>query len=107
MVIALSMELNQVNTIEEMQSVVNVYLHDHKIGMPRGQAGPLICLAEEEQQPYATVVAAPKPQTEQHKTDPNHNPIKFHGNTDGNAGGDVYAVKGGKKGNGKGSGYGQ
>ena len=75
--------------------------------MPRGQAGPLICFAEEEQQTYATVVAAPKQQTEQHKTDPNHNPIKPHDNTGGNADGDIDAVKGGKKGNGKGKGYGQ
>ena len=91
-----------------MQRVVNVYLHDHKIGMLRGQAGSLICLAEEEQQTYAAVVAAPKQQTELHKIGPNHIPIKFHDDTGGNGGGEgLDAVNGGKKGNGKGNGYGQ
>ena len=46
----LAIQLKNADFVEEMQSIISVYFHDHKIGLPRGQGGPLICLAEEEQQ---------------------------------------------------------
>ena len=55
----LSLQIKQAKTIEEMHSLVNVYLHDHKTGMPRGQAGPMLCLADQEEQTqtYVTIAA--------------------------------------------------
>ena len=88
----LSLQLKQAKTIEEMQSLVNVYLHDHKTGMPRGQTGPIICLADQEEQTqtYATIAAnanknANTPnKPEDTKEDPEQR--------------DLDAVKGGKQG---------
>ena len=55
----LSLQLKQAKTIEEMQSLVNVYLHDHRTDMPGGQIGPMICLADQEEQTqtYVTIAA--------------------------------------------------
>lgn len=86
--------------------MVNVHLHDHKTGMPRGQTGSLICLAEQEDQTYAAVVASSLPPYDSIAIIS----IKADNLPDangGNGGGDLDAAKGGNSGNGKGTGYGQ
>ena len=57
----LAIQLKNADSVDEMQRIIIVYLHDHKIGLPRSQGGPLICLAEGEPQTYAAVAAAPPP----------------------------------------------
>ena len=55
----LSMQLKTAKTVEDMQNIINVYLHDHKTGLPKGQQGPMLRLAEEDKEPtYAAVAAA-------------------------------------------------
>ena len=98
----LSLQLKNADSVEEMQSIITIYLHDHKIGLPRGQGGPLICLAEDEPQTYAAIAA----------TQPPDQPLAHDNNIipkEGSAAlpGDLDAVKGGKQSNGKGKGYGQ
>ena len=46
----LAMQLRDVKTVNEVRNVINIYFHDHQIGMPRGHAGPMLCLNAEEQQ---------------------------------------------------------
>ena len=52
--ITLAMELRKANTTDEVQSVVNVYLHDNRIGLPRGMQGPMICLATKDEEENKT-----------------------------------------------------
>ena len=94
----LSMPLKAAKTVEDMQSIINVYLHDHKTGLPKGQQGPMLCLAEDETAPtYAAVVATNV------KTDI----IKDKEAAKEQEEGDLDAVKGNRKDKGKGKGYGQ
>ena len=44
------MQLKDVKTVNEVRNVINIDFHDHQIGMPRGQAGPMLCLNAEEHQ---------------------------------------------------------
>ena len=37
-------------TISEVRHIVNIYMHDYQIGMPRGQTGPMLCMASNEEQ---------------------------------------------------------
>ena len=63
----LSFQLKTAKTIGEMQSLVNINLHDHKIGLPKGQTGPMLCPAEDEEEQtrtYASVVASASKQSE-------------------------------------------
>ena len=105
----LAFELKKANTIEDIQSLITIYLHDPVTGLARGQPGPLICMTaqqpEEEvaktepqsysqavtmAQPHAIQQAQPKPEQSQEA--------------------DLNAVKGGKGKNdnkGKGKGYGE
>ena len=83
-----------------MQSIIIINLHDHKIGLPRGQGGPRIRLAEDDPPTYAVVAVA----------QPSEQPLAPSKPTadDSTApGGALDAVKGGKQANGKGKGYGQ
>ena len=97
----LAIQLKNADFVEEMQSIIIVYFHDHRIGFPRGQGGPLICLAAEEPQTYAAVAAAQPPEqaTTANKTLADNDPKQEDGELD--------AVKGGKQSDGKGKGYGQ
>ena len=44
----LAFELKKADTIEDIQSLITIYLHDPLTGLARGQPGPLICLASQE-----------------------------------------------------------
>ena len=39
---ALAIDLKKAATTEEMQSIINSYLHDHRTGLPRGALGPML-----------------------------------------------------------------
>ena len=39
----LPLQLKNADSVEEMHSIITIYLHDHKTGFPRGHSGPLIC----------------------------------------------------------------
>ena len=87
----LSLQLKAADIVEAMQSLVNIYLHDHKTGFPKGHTGPMICMAEEEHTPtyveVATAVNTNTPTT--------NSPGKDKASDETNVG-DVDAVKGGK-----------
>ena len=99
----LSLQLKTAKTVEAMQNLINIYLHDHKTGLPKGQTGPMLCLAEDETtQTYAMAAAAAN------KTPDNispNNPDKIKDPEESREE-DLDAIKGGKKGQGKGKGYG-
>ena len=45
--IALAMDLRKATSSDEMQNIINIYLHDHRTGLPKGTPGPMICMAEQ------------------------------------------------------------
>ena len=45
---SLAMELKKASTIDEIQHVINTYMHDYRTGLPRGMPGPMICLTTKE-----------------------------------------------------------
>ena len=47
---SLPMELKKADTVDDIQYIINTYMHDHRIGFPRGTLGPMICLTQTEQQ---------------------------------------------------------
>lgn len=46
LVVNLSIQLKSEQAVEVMQSIMNIYLHDHKTGLPKGLAGPMLCSAD-------------------------------------------------------------
>ena len=40
----LAIQLRDLKTVNEVRDIVNIYMHDHMIGMPRGQVGPMLCM---------------------------------------------------------------
>ena len=42
----LSMELRKLNTVDEVQNAINIYRHDHRIGLPRGVPGTMLAMTE-------------------------------------------------------------
>ena len=45
--IDLSMELRKATKVDEIRNMVNIYRHDHRIGLPRGVPGSMLALAED------------------------------------------------------------
>ena len=45
----LAMQLKDAKIVNEVRSIINIYMHDHQTGMPRGQSGPVLCVAAEGQ----------------------------------------------------------
>ena len=43
---ALALELRNAISLEEMRSIISIYMHDHRTGFPRGMPGPMICTIE-------------------------------------------------------------
>ena len=43
---ALAIDLKKAGSTEEMQSIINIYMHDHRTGLPRGTPGPMLGLIE-------------------------------------------------------------
>ena len=93
----LAMDLKRATRIEQMQSIINVYLHDNKIGLPRGMPGTMVCLTIEEE---TDKTERTKEETFQTNTTSEPNP---NGDSSFNA-----ATKGKQKGDGgTGKGHGQ
>ena len=99
----LAFELKKVNTIDEIQSIITIYLHDPMTGLARGQPGPLICLASQDDNNNTgcTHEAAPEKAEARHSTHDTHTPTQPKPDTD------LNAVKGDKKDKSKGKGYGE
>ena len=94
---ALAMELKKATTIDEMQSVVNIYLHGNRTGLPRGMSGPMICLAATEE--------ANKTEEPRKDNHPTNKPSEPRPEDDNSLNAET---KGNKKGDGStGKGYGQ
>ena len=45
----LAMDLRKATSADDMQHVINVYMHDHRTGLQRGVLGPMICATTEEE----------------------------------------------------------
>lgn len=97
-----AMQLRNVKTVDEVRNIVNIYLHDHQTGMPRGQTGPMLCMAENGQADIAD-----KPTGENNTKELTKEDVKDKDNH-WDEGGDVNVAS---KGNGKGKkgskGYGE
>ena len=39
----LALEVRKATTVEEMQSLISIDMHDHRAGLHRGRPGPMIC----------------------------------------------------------------
>ena len=57
----LALDLRKATSADEMQSIMNIYMHDHRTGLQRGVPGPMICAtikeddrSEEEIKPKST-----------------------------------------------------
>ena len=105
----LAFELKKAETIEDIQSMIIIYLHDLVTGLARGQPGPLICLAAKHTEEDAdhqelqipdvpTTVTATYSQVAQRQETAQPDPNKET---------DLNVIKGDKKGKGKGKGYGE
>ena len=71
--IALALDLKKASSVDEMQNIINIYMHDHRAGLPRGI--PAIVQ-------YLTQTAQTSPQNTTKKTLKQHNPIlKAHSQT--------------------------
>lgn len=44
----LAIQFKDAKITGEVRHMVNIYMHDYQIGMPRGQAGPMLCMAADE-----------------------------------------------------------
>ena len=44
----LAIQLKDARTTGQVRHIVNIYMHDCQIGMPRGQTGPMLCVASQE-----------------------------------------------------------
>ena len=49
--------LKNAESVEQMQGIIAIHSHDHRIGFPWCKGGPLICLAEDVPPTYEAVVA--------------------------------------------------
>ena len=45
----LAMQFKDAEIVNEVRSIINIYMHDHQTGKPRGQSGPMLCMAAEGQ----------------------------------------------------------
>ena len=43
---AFAIDIKKATSVEDMQAIINTYMFDHKIGMIRGQSGPMLYLTE-------------------------------------------------------------
>ena len=44
----LAIQLKGAQTTGEVRHIINIYMHDYQTGMPRGQTGPMLCMAANE-----------------------------------------------------------
>ena len=54
----LALQLKDATIVNDVRNTVNIYLHDHQTGMPRGQAGPMLRMAAEVQDGQADQTTA-------------------------------------------------
>ena len=100
----LAFELKKADIIEDIQSLITIYLHDPITGFARGgQPGPLICLASQDSndQFAETNVSAPDRAEAQHADKQSNAAAQPKQDTD------LIVIKGSKKDKGKGKGYGE
>ena len=106
----LAMQLKDVKTVNEVRNVINIYLHDHQTGMPRGQIGPMLCFnAEEDTKDGDTIIHSKDSSSTNNtscngidKEDIKEKDNSWQGESDLNA-----AYKGNGKGKGGSKGYGK
>ena len=101
----LGMELKKVASIDDIHNIVNIYMYDHQIGMPRNMPGPMLCMAEKEPNGSKT---EEQDANNKESGDKRHESPKTENTSQDNW--DSHAApKGGKgsKGIGKGKGYGE
>ena len=105
----MAFELRKAETVEDIQSLIIIYLHDPVTGLARAQPGPLICLITQDQAEDETE----QPKTERPTYSQAANIVIPHAAKHGtakpeqNREADLNAVKGDNKGKGKGKGYGE
>ena len=84
---SLAFELKNAETIEDIHSIITIYLHDFVTGLARGQPGPLICLTTQQRGEDAdntdlqtpslfTIIAATYSQVSQRQDTAQPEPIK-------------------------------
>ena len=100
------MQLKDATIVNEVRNIINIYMHDHQTGMPRGQTGPMLCMAAAGTVQQTDGQAAANSKTQE--PDRNNNNIQIANSDGGHSSGDVNAAT---KGNGKGKkgakGYGE
>ena len=108
---AVSMQFKGAEMIEEMQSVIAAYMHDHKTGPPRGNASFLICIAEAHDMIYAEAAALAESLPNSHTIIATYGRGHMVTTAQAATGGELDVVKGIKgnsgKSNGKGKAYGK
>ena len=45
-----ALQLKDAQYVDDVRNIVNIYLHDHQMGMPRGQSGPMLCATTNDQE---------------------------------------------------------
>ena len=104
----MAFELKKADSIEDIQSLITIYLHDPITGLVRGQPGPLICLtAQEEADKDTQHAAAPDKAEAQHAENIAAEKPKTHTGAQQVPDSNLNASKGSKKGKGNGKGYGE
>ena len=43
---ALAIDLKKATSVDDVQNIINIYLHDHRTGLPRGTPGAMLYLTE-------------------------------------------------------------
>ena len=82
----LAMQLKDIKIVNEIRNVINIYMHDHQAGMPRGQTGPTLCMAAEDQsEPTDGKTNAANSTTEQDKENTDNSLHHLNGTGDVNA----------------------
>ena len=102
----IAFELKKANTIEDIQSLIIIYLHDPITGLARGQPGPLICLTAQDDtgRDVNNNAATPNTAEAKHADDTTTEQAKTDKTTQPMPESDLNAQKGNKKGKGKGKG---
>ena len=64
----LAMDLRKASSADDMQSIINIYMHDHRTGLQRGIPGPMICATTEEANKEDTQTKATTPDQRREQT---------------------------------------
>ena len=99
----MAFELKKADTIEDIQSLITIYLHDPITGLARGQTGPLICLTSQEENKDSSQPAATPGEAEARQAGPTVGSTTAGDNASAQPtpDTDLNALKGNKKGQGQ------